>query len=96
MVAGRELGIRDVGIRDVGIRELGIRHPSSASESSASESSTSEVSETTAAPLDPCEPMGTLMPGDYLVNDRCVGLEDAWAEALVRGCLGRGMSERAG
>jgi hypothetical protein len=47
------------------------------------ESATSEVSATTAPPPDPCEPMGVLTPGDYLVNDRCVGPEDAWAKALV-------------
>jgi hypothetical protein len=36
-----------------------------------------------AEPRDPCEPVGTLVPGDFGLNDRCVEPEDGWAQAFI-------------
>ena len=47
------------------------------------ESTGSEVTETTAEPPDPCEPVGTLVPGDYGLNDRCEEPAEGWAAAFV-------------
>ena len=39
--------------------------------------------ESTTAQIDPCEPVGTLVPGEHDLNDRCVEPEEGWAQAFI-------------